>query len=561
MNQHHTVLARCLFRSKRLLLQSRRGLANLLNPPSTLAKGDLLPFVAIEIETPLRPIEDKAEYLLTLGKIQNLRLATRCLDRLRIEEGQVFSFWAVLGRLTRRRGYVVGREVRQGCIIPSVGGGICQLSNAIYQAALATGCEIIERHRHSMVVPGSDVEQDRDATVAWNDIDLRFRAPRTLQIECFLTDSKFVLRFRSSVDASPKTAPSGRTPLRIVGANSCVTCGQESCSQHSPDLKFLGSKGKTWIMDRHWPEWESTLEDGSRLLVPRRGPWPQCETVPVAAALRSARVRLVRNRPPATVRKVQLDSDQNVALALARKLTYEEEELVVALSLAPALWQAGVLQGRRYSIAVDRAPLRVLQKALDSAAGIEPESATLRDFRADAQYLEWEDLVLKSAQHLFTPHAGLATMFPNARLLEWVSPPPYAGQRNPSRLIVFPGPATARSGSKVVREVARELGLQVMVLGSMLEDPSLWEGIELVPLGEWKSRALAVVQPSVFTNRPEKLLQAQSAGVPVAAGPLCGLPSGTFCEIPFGDASAIQEFLTGLISPEPLPANSSPSSV
>src|SRR6202011_3999459 len=100
--------------------------------------------------------------------------------------GAVFSFWKQIGRASRRRGYVTGRMLQQGCLVPATGGGLCQLSNALYQAALTSNCQITERHAHSRVVPGSAAASGRDATVAWNCVDLRFRVREPLLIEAHL---------------------------------------------------------------------------------------------------------------------------------------------------------------------------------------------------------------------------------------------------------------------------------------------------------------------------------------------------------------------------------------
>lgn len=112
-----------------------------------------------------------------LGKIENLRVARRAFDGVSLQTGQVLSFWAQLGKPSRRRGFVIGRELREGCLIPSVGGGLCQLSNALYAAALEAGLEIVERHAHTRTIPGSQAARGRDATVFWNYVDLRLRAP------------------------------------------------------------------------------------------------------------------------------------------------------------------------------------------------------------------------------------------------------------------------------------------------------------------------------------------------------------------------------------------------
>jgi len=110
-----------------------------------------------------------------LGKIQNLRAAVRRLNGVEVPAGALFSFWRQVGRATKRRGFVSGRMLQSGCVVPSIGGGLCQLSNAIYQLALEARCEIVERHAHSIRLDGMPIH---DATVAWNYIDLRFH-PRT----------------------------------------------------------------------------------------------------------------------------------------------------------------------------------------------------------------------------------------------------------------------------------------------------------------------------------------------------------------------------------------------
>src|SRR6185312_11924849 len=115
------------------------------------------------------------EQRLQLGKVQNLRAAAALLDGLEIPAGAPWSFWRQLGRTTERRGFAVGRELREGCLIPTLGGGLCQLSGAIYNAALEAGLEIVERHRHSHPGVGNLAAVGRDATVVWSYVDLRLR--------------------------------------------------------------------------------------------------------------------------------------------------------------------------------------------------------------------------------------------------------------------------------------------------------------------------------------------------------------------------------------------------
>jgi len=135
-----------------------------------------------------------AERVLQAGKVQNLRIAARRVDGSQISRGQTFSFWKQVGWPGRIRGYERGRELRQGCLIPTSGGGLCQLSNALYDCALKSACTIEERHAHTQIVPGSMADMNRDATVFWNYVDLRFRSNHDLTVHVDLTAHELIVR-------------------------------------------------------------------------------------------------------------------------------------------------------------------------------------------------------------------------------------------------------------------------------------------------------------------------------------------------------------------------------
>src|SRR5260221_3582220 len=142
---------------------------------------------------------DPREQELELGKVQNLRMAAAAVDGIVLEPGETFSFWRAAGRPSRRRSYVTGRELRQGCMIASTGGGICQLTNAISRIASRAGMEIAERHSHTLHPPGFFIDDATDATVYWNYVDLRFRAPARVRLGARLTQNTLVVR----LDALP----------------------------------------------------------------------------------------------------------------------------------------------------------------------------------------------------------------------------------------------------------------------------------------------------------------------------------------------------------------------
>lgn len=93
------------------------------------------------------------------NKIVNLRIAAETLNGIVIRPGETFSFWKLVGRPARAKGYIEGLVLRNGAVETGLGGGLCQLSNLIFWMALHTPLTVTERHRH-----GYDVFPDSNRT-------------------------------------------------------------------------------------------------------------------------------------------------------------------------------------------------------------------------------------------------------------------------------------------------------------------------------------------------------------------------------------------------------------
>lgn len=172
---------------------------------------------------------------LTAGKVHNLRLASAKLDGTAVPPDKIFSFWKQVGRPTRRKRFALGRELREGCIIPTTGGGLCQLSNAIFDAATEAGIEIVERHRHTAVIPGSLAEIDRDATVFWNYVDLRLRASFPWQLSVKMNADTLSVSILSRKEIMPSNTEvyQHRKPDAL---GDCTQCGRTDCYLHVGDI-------------------------------------------------------------------------------------------------------------------------------------------------------------------------------------------------------------------------------------------------------------------------------------------------------------------------------------
>jgi vancomycin resistance protein VanW len=116
----------------------------------------------------------------TNSQRHNARLAAQSLDGAVIPPGGVFSFNKRVNSWSLDQGYVKAPVSYDGDLVPAFGGGVCQTSTTLYNAALLAGLEVVERHHH--VFAPHYVAPGRDAAVAYPNIDLRLRNPHPFPV-------------------------------------------------------------------------------------------------------------------------------------------------------------------------------------------------------------------------------------------------------------------------------------------------------------------------------------------------------------------------------------------
>ena len=112
----------------------------------------------------------------------NLKLCCKKIKGTVIKPGQSFNWFKVVGAASARKGYkkaMVFKGKNERAL--GYGGGVCQVSSTLYQAALATGCKIIERHEHSQ--PVSYCKKGKDATVTYGANNLIFKNTNKFSIK------------------------------------------------------------------------------------------------------------------------------------------------------------------------------------------------------------------------------------------------------------------------------------------------------------------------------------------------------------------------------------------
>ncbi len=238
--------------------------------PVHASAGAHLGVVIAEERVSLRRTDASAEPLFEEGKRVNLALAAPAFDGLRLGPDRPLSFWRTLGRVTEARGYRHGMELRGGCIVPAVGGGLCLLSNALFALAARAGFRIIERHGHSLeaVPPVEGALWGIDATVFWPYVDLRFAPDRPVALSVRVDDDVLVVRALAAEETSDRfellslderiehhaTGPfrvnrvgrrrEGTSGVEVIARNrrrvldtseqrrSCLTCNETDCHSH-----------------------------------------------------------------------------------------------------------------------------------------------------------------------------------------------------------------------------------------------------------------------------------------------------------------------------------------
>ena len=108
------------------------------------------------------------------NRITNIKLTCGKINEKIIKPGETFSFNQIVGPCTAEEGYKKAEIYVNKKIKFALGGGNCQVSTTLYNAALAVpGIDITERHEHNGR-PVDYIEDGKDATVSYNTLDLKF---------------------------------------------------------------------------------------------------------------------------------------------------------------------------------------------------------------------------------------------------------------------------------------------------------------------------------------------------------------------------------------------------
>jgi hypothetical protein len=488
-----------------------------------------------------------------------------------IRKGETFSFWRHVGKLTKAKGYALGRELREGCIIPQIGGGICQLTNAIYDAASKAGFEIVERHRHTAVIKGSLAELGRDATVSWNYIDLRLRALQDWQLQVKMDNERLTVSIVG--EKKNKVEDEAKTCCTPSALGDCTWCGRTDCYLHAPNMPSHTHKtclniDEEWAEFAEWRKNNIQKEDklistvyqasiGTRWLnifskfLRRYYLWLGNKEFKRAEKLSKDNDRYVYNWRKYPIPVAHNARFRVIAKHFAKKLNYSDTYLVIPQQLLLWLYLDGELAGRKYDVLMNALPMPEIEQRLDEAMeryGFKIENGyyeatndsnpcgevgvTLGDFRAPENLIKAEREALSGASAFITPHKKILEWAGEKGVaLNWVLPPPLtlSTPKDQRFSILLAGVSLGRKGIFDLRMALRKVKFdyELLLVPSAVESKDFWQGINIRiinSINEGVAICDAVVLPAVVEHNPRGVLLAISSQKTAIASSVCGLP-------------------------------------
>jgi vancomycin resistance protein YoaR len=158
------------------------------------------------------------------NRIHNVQLVSHLVDGHTIAPGATFSFNQATGARTADKGFKEAPVIINGELQTGLGGGVCQVSTTVFNAAYEAGLPIVSRTNHALYI--SHYPQGRDATVNYPDVDLKF-----------VNDTGHWLLLRTWVGSSSLTVALYGTPVhrRVVSEVSPLVVTGPVPTKNVPD--------------------------------------------------------------------------------------------------------------------------------------------------------------------------------------------------------------------------------------------------------------------------------------------------------------------------------------
>lgn len=159
------------------------------------------------------------------GRIHNVSSAAQAVDGMILPPGGTFDYEKVIRKAEKEYGFREAPVIVNGRLTPGIGGGICQVSSTVYNAALLTGLDIVERRNHSL--PVKYLPKGLDATFASGAINFRFKnnTGKSLLIHAKVQGGYLTVKFfgtfpeNVTYELESRTIETLSVPVKYVSSN------------------------------------------------------------------------------------------------------------------------------------------------------------------------------------------------------------------------------------------------------------------------------------------------------------------------------------------------------
>ncbi|WP_167747011.1 VanW family protein [Cohnella luojiensis] len=170
------------------------------------------------------------------GRTHNVTVAAKALNETLLMPDEVFEYGKIVAKAEKEFGYKEAPVILKGKLTPGIGGGICQVSSTLYNAALLTGLDIVERRNHSLVV--HYLPKGLDATFADGYVNFKFRnsTGKQLLIRTVVKDKTLTVKFFGTMpdNVSYRTETEEvkvNPPKTVYVANAIIAPGKQDTMQ------------------------------------------------------------------------------------------------------------------------------------------------------------------------------------------------------------------------------------------------------------------------------------------------------------------------------------------
>ena len=175
------------------------------------------------------------------SRVTNIVNGVKRINGSIVYPGEVFSANAAMEPYDAKNGYILGGTYENGQVVQSYGGGICQVSSTLYNAALFAELEIVERANHSMLVTYVNPAMDAAIAGTWKDLKLKNNTEAPIYIEGYVKGGTVYFNIYGQETRSPsrkisfrsETLSSSEPGTTIVPVNQPVGYFAQTSSGHT----------------------------------------------------------------------------------------------------------------------------------------------------------------------------------------------------------------------------------------------------------------------------------------------------------------------------------------